>query len=83
MARGDKSGYTDNQQPETQHIELGHEKRGASRDEAEERAWCSVNKRDRRGNRTGSPHRVGNSAGRSGRSGSARNHAGHPRDAGW
>ena len=44
MPRGDKSKYTDKQKRQAQHIEAGYEKRGVSEDEAEARAWATVNK---------------------------------------
>lgn len=44
MARGDKSKYTDKQKRQAEHIEEGYEKRGISDEEAEKRAWATVNK---------------------------------------
>lgn len=44
MPRGDKSAYTDKQKRKAAHIEEGYEKRGLSKDEAERRAWATVNK---------------------------------------
>jgi plasmid stabilization system protein ParE len=44
MPKGDKSSYTDKQKRKAEHIEHGYEKRGVSRDEAEHRAWATVNK---------------------------------------
>ena len=44
MPRGDKSSYTDKQKRMAEHIEEGYEKRGVSEDEAERRAWATVNK---------------------------------------
>ena len=44
MARGDKSAYTDKQKRQAEHIEEGYEKRGVSDEEAEKRAWATVNK---------------------------------------
>jgi plasmid stabilization system protein ParE len=44
MPRGDKSKYTDKQKRQAEHIEEGYEQRGLSRDEAERRAWATVNK---------------------------------------
>lgn len=54
MPRGDKSAYTDKQKRQAQHIEDGYEKRGVGRDEAERRAWATVNKESGGGNRSGS-----------------------------
>src|ERR1051325_8183418 len=44
MPRGDKSSYTDKQKRQAEHIEESYEKRGVSEDEAERRAWATVNK---------------------------------------
>ena len=44
MPRGEKSTYTDKQQRQAEHIEEGYERRGTPRDEAERRAWATVNK---------------------------------------
>ena len=46
MSKGDKSSYTDKQDRQAQHIEKGYEKKGVSKDEAERRAWATVNKQD-------------------------------------
>ena len=54
MARGDKSAYTDKQKRQAEHIEEGYEKRGVSEDEAEARAWATVNKQDGGGKKSGS-----------------------------
>lgn len=44
MPRGDKSRYTDKQKRQAEHIEEGYEERGIGKDEAEARAWATVNK---------------------------------------
>lgn len=44
MARGDKPSYTDKQKRQAEHIEDGFEDRGISKEEAERRAWATVNK---------------------------------------
>lgn len=44
MPRGDKSKYTDKQKRQAEHIEQGYRRRGVSEDEAEARAWATVNK---------------------------------------
>jgi len=44
MPRGDKSKYSDKQKRQADHIEEGYEKRGVSKQEAEKRAWATVNK---------------------------------------
>lgn len=54
MPRGDKSSYTDKQKRKAQHIEEGYEERGVSPDEAERRAWATVNKDSGGGNKSGS-----------------------------
>ena len=54
MARGDKSAYTKKQKRKAEHIEEGYEKRGVSKDEAERRAWATVNKESGGGNKSGS-----------------------------
>jgi len=53
MPRGDKSKYTDKQERKADHIEEGYEKRGVSKDEAERRAWATVNKQDHGGKKKG------------------------------
>lgn len=54
MPRGDKSAYTDKQKRQAEHIEESYEKKGLSSDEAEARAWATVNKQDGGGNKSGS-----------------------------
>lgn len=54
MPRGDKSAYTDKQRRKAEHIEEGYEKRGADKDEAERRAWATVNKETGGGKKSGS-----------------------------
>jgi plasmid stabilization system protein ParE len=46
MPRGSKDKYTDKQKRKAEHIEEGYEERGVSPDEAERRAWATVNKQD-------------------------------------
>ncbi len=53
MPRGDKGSYTDKQKRQAEHIEEGYEKRGASKEEAERRAWATVNKQTGGGNKSG------------------------------
>jgi hypothetical protein len=43
MPRGDKSKYTGKQKRQAEHIEKGYEKRGLGENEAERRAWATVN----------------------------------------
>jgi plasmid stabilization system protein ParE len=54
MPQGDKSAYTAKQKRKAQHIEEGYEKKGVSQDEAEKRAWATVNKQDGGGKKSGS-----------------------------
>lgn len=54
MPQGDKSSYTDKQKRKAEHIEEGYEKRGVSGQEAERRAWATVNKEDKGGKKSGS-----------------------------
>jgi len=44
MPRGEKDKYTDKQKRQAEHIEEGYKERGASEEEAERRAWATVNK---------------------------------------
>jgi plasmid stabilization system protein ParE len=44
MPRGNKSKYTSKQKRQAEKIEEGYEDRGVSKDEAERRAWATVNK---------------------------------------
>jgi hypothetical protein len=54
MPRGDKSSYTGKQKRQAEHIEEGYEHRGVSHDEAERRAWATVNKETHGGKKSGS-----------------------------
>jgi len=54
MPRGDKSSYTDKQKRQAEHIEEGYEDRGLAKDEAERRAWATVNKETGGGKKSGS-----------------------------
>ncbi|OAN55345.1 plasmid stabilization protein [Sphingobium sp. TCM1] len=54
MPRGDKSSYTDKQKRKAEHIEDGYEDRGIPKDEAERRAWATVNKESGGGKKSGS-----------------------------
>ncbi|WP_409306543.1 termination factor Rho [Pseudomonas putida] len=44
MPRGDKDKYTDKQKRKAEHIEQSYEDKGVGKDEAEARAWATVNK---------------------------------------
>lgn len=54
MPRGDKSAYTDKQKRQAEHIEEGYEERGVSEEEAERRAWATVNAMTGGGKKSGS-----------------------------
>jgi plasmid stabilization system protein ParE len=54
MPRGDKDSYTDKQKRQAEHIEQGYEDRGTPKEEAEARAWATVNKESGGGNKSGS-----------------------------
>src|SRR5262249_24110103 len=53
MPRGDKSKYTDKQKRQAEHIEEGYKKRGVSENEAERRAWATVNATTHGGKKSG------------------------------
>lgn len=54
MPRGDKSKYTSKQRRQAEHIEQGYRQRGVSEEEAERRAWATVNAMDHGGKQSGS-----------------------------
>jgi plasmid stabilization system protein ParE len=54
MPRGDKSAYTEKQKRQAQHIEEGYIDRGVPEEEAEARAWATVNKMTGGGKKSGS-----------------------------
>src|SRR4051812_49962745 len=54
MPRGDKSAYTDKQKRQAEHIEEGYEGRGVGKNEAERRAWATVNATTHGGKKSGS-----------------------------
>lgn len=53
MPRGDKSKYTDKQERQAEHIEESYKEKGVSEEEAEKRAWATINKQDGGGNKPG------------------------------
>ena len=53
MSQGDKSKYTDKQKRQAEHIAEGYEQKGVSEQEAEARAWATVNKTDGGGKQPG------------------------------
>jgi plasmid stabilization system protein ParE len=77
MPRGDKGKYTDKQDRKADHIAESYEKRGVSDQEAERRAWATVNKDDGGGKKAGSGrgketgHPAAHKGGRKGGSASA------------
>lgn len=75
MPQGDKSRYTGKQRRKADHIADGYEAKGLPENEAERRAWATVNKDDGgakkpggsgRGRKTGHPasHKGGEAGGR-------------------
>ncbi|WP_411879901.1 plasmid stabilization protein [Polaromonas sp. YR568] len=54
MPKGDKSAYSDKQKRKAEHIEEGYEDRGVGKEEAERRAWATVNKESGGGEKSGS-----------------------------
>jgi plasmid stabilization system protein ParE len=53
MPRGDKSKYTEKQKRQAEHIEDSYKNEGLSSDEAEKRAWATINKQDGGGKLSG------------------------------
>jgi hypothetical protein len=53
MPQGDKRKYTSKQKRKAEHIEEGYEERGVPEEEAERRAWATVNAMDRGGKKPG------------------------------
>ncbi|MDF0729516.1 termination factor Rho [Pseudomonas entomophila] len=87
MPRGDKGKYTDKQKRKAEHIEESYEHKGVSKDEAEARAWATVNKQSGGGEkRGGSGSTTSPSSKRTARSDSAKRAAqtrqGHARGSG-
>ncbi|RUL83773.1 plasmid stabilization protein [Tautonia sociabilis] len=58
MPRGDKSKYTEKQKRKAEHIEESYEQRGVPQDEAERRAWATVNAQDGGGKKPGGSGRA-------------------------
>ena len=57
--------YTNKQERKADHIEESYKKRGLSEDEAERRAWATVNKQDGGGKNPGGAGRKGASKSKS------------------
>ncbi|WP_061290422.1 hypothetical protein [Azotobacter vinelandii] len=72
MSRGDKSSYTDKQKRKAAHIEESYESRGVPEEEAQARAWATVNKQSGGGEKSGSGQRKSETAKRAERKDSAR-----------
>jgi plasmid stabilization system protein ParE len=53
MPRGSKEKYTDKQKRKAEHIEESYESKGVGEDEAERRAWATVNKQSGGGEKSG------------------------------
>ncbi|WPN97000.1 Rho termination factor N-terminal domain-containing protein [Pseudomonas sp. MUP55] len=53
MPRGSKAKYTEEQKRKAAHIEDSYEHKGLSKDEAEARAWATVNKQSGGGEKSG------------------------------
>lgn len=53
MPRGSKEKYTEKQKRKAEHIEESYEQKGVSAEEAEARAWATVNKQSGGGERAG------------------------------
>lgn len=68
MPRGDKSSYTGKQKRQAEHIEEGYEDRGLGKQEAQRRAWATVNKETGGGKKSGSGvgHKVSHESSRKG-----------------
>ena len=54
MPRGDKSAYTDKQKRQAAHVAQSYHERGMSDEEADARAWATVNKISGGGKQSGS-----------------------------
>jgi hypothetical protein len=54
MPRGEKTKYSGKQERQAEHIEEGYRKRGVPKDEAERRAWATVNRMTGGGKKSGS-----------------------------
>lgn len=59
MPQGDKSSYTSKQKRQAKHIEESYERRGVKKDEAESRAWATVNEASGGGKKSGSGRKKG------------------------
>jgi plasmid stabilization system protein ParE len=62
MPRGEKDKYSDKQKRKAEHIEDSYENKGVSKEEAEKRAWATVNKQSGGGEAGGSGEHTSESA---------------------
>lgn len=53
MPRGDKTKYTSKRKRQAEHIEVGYRESGVGVEEAERRAWATVNAMEHGGNKAG------------------------------
>ncbi|WP_339523914.1 Rho termination factor N-terminal domain-containing protein [Pseudomonas sp. EA_35y_Pfl2_R111] len=72
MPRGSKDSYSDKQKRKAEHIEDSYKAKGVSEDEAEARAWATVNKQSGGGEKSGSGQTTSTTAKQSARKSSAR-----------
>ncbi|WLI05307.1 MULTISPECIES: Rho termination factor N-terminal domain-containing protein [Pseudomonas] len=86
MPRGSKAKYTPEQKRKAAHIEDSYEHKGVSKDEAEARAWATVNKQSGGGEKAGGGLRKAPAKKAQDRQDSAKRAAasreGHPRNSG-
>jgi hypothetical protein len=54
MPRGEKTAYSEKQKRQAEHIEEGYKERGVGENEAERRAWATVNSMTGGGKKSGS-----------------------------
>ena len=54
MPRGEKTAYSNKQKRQAEHIEKGYKQRGVGEEEAERRAWATVNRMTGGGKKSGS-----------------------------
>ena len=75
MVRGSKEKYTDKQKRKAEHIEESYKDKGLSDEEAERRAWATVNKQSGGGEKGGSGNETSKKEKKEARSDSAHNAA--------
>ena len=72
MPRGSKDSYSEKQKRKAEHIEDSYKAKGVSEDEAEARAWATVNKQSGGGEKSGSGQTTSAATKQSARKSSAR-----------